>query len=76
MECHGRVDKEEVVALQKEFSMGWCLDCHRDPAPRLRPPELVTQLDWKPEGDPRVQGEALMKAHGIKTSTDCSTCHR
>lgn len=26
--------------------MGWCLECHRNPAEHVRDPALVTQLDW------------------------------
>ena len=35
--CHGRVDRMEVVEQVEALSMGWCLDCHRDPDPHLRP---------------------------------------
>lgn len=75
VECHGRVDTMDVVSLEKPLSMGWCLDCHRDPAPRLRPAEFITKLDWTTE-NPRALGEELMKKNGIQPSTDCSTCHR
>src|SRR5262245_45318492 len=35
--CHGRVDQMDVVRQDKPLSMGWCLECHRDPTPNLRP---------------------------------------
>ena len=35
--CHGRIDRMEEVWQQEPLSMGWCLDCHRDPAPNIRP---------------------------------------
>lgn len=35
--CHGRVDRMVEVHQVSPLSMGWCLDCHRDPAPNLRP---------------------------------------
>ena len=38
----------DVVYQAKKLSMGWCLDCHRNPDAHLRPPELVTQMDWQP----------------------------
>jgi hypothetical protein len=47
--CHDRIDKMEVVYQAKELSMTWCVDCHRNPEPHLRPAEYVTQLDWKAE---------------------------
>ena len=35
--CHGRIDRMEVVYQAKPLSMAWCLECHRDPGPNLRP---------------------------------------
>ncbi|MCU0724483.1 MAG: cytochrome c family protein [Planctomycetes bacterium] len=74
--CHGRVDRMEVVYQHEPLSMGWCLDCHRDPAPWLRPPEAVTKMDWMPDGDARETGERIRRELGVDPSTDCSTCHR
>lgn len=33
--CHGRVDLMASVYQAAPMTMGWCLDCHRDPVPRL-----------------------------------------
>ena len=30
--CHGRVDKMARVEQVQTLTMGWCLDCHRNPA--------------------------------------------
>lgn len=76
VECHGRVDKMEVVYQTEPLSMGWCLRCHRDPEPRLRPVELVTSMDWVPEEAPRVVGRRVAEARDIQPGEDCSTCHR
>ncbi len=76
VECHGRVDTMAVVTQVEPLSMGWCLDCHRDPAPRLRPVEHVTKLWWTTDEDRRTLGERLMKEYDVKPRTDCSTCHR
>ncbi|MBK6940641.1 MAG: cytochrome c3 family protein, partial [Planctomycetes bacterium] len=76
VECHGRVDKMEVVEQVQPLSMGWCLQCHRDPAPRLRPVDQVTNMDWKPGEDPAALGKRLMEQNNIHPRTDCSTCHR
>jgi hypothetical protein len=73
--CHDRVDQMEVVYQAKPLSMAWCLDCHRDPAPNLRPPEQVTNMTWKPSG-PAEAGETLRAKNHIAPPTDCSTCHR
>lgn len=29
--CHGKVEQEEIVKVQVNFNMQWCLDCHRKP---------------------------------------------
>jgi hypothetical protein len=74
--CHGRVDRMEVVEQVEPLTMGWCLACHRDPAPHIRPVEFVTDMEWRPEGDARELGARLMQEKGIAPSTDCTTCHR
>ncbi|MBX5480498.1 MAG: cytochrome c3 family protein [Myxococcaceae bacterium] len=74
--CHGRVDRMPLVAKATPLNMGWCLDCHRDPAPHLRPREQIASMTWTPEGDPRALGEKLMREYGVRTRTTCTTCHR
>jgi hypothetical protein len=74
--CHGRVDKMEIVTQVRTLSMKWCLDCHRNPDPNIRDPELVTQLDFKPEGDPLEYGKKWAEKLQINTNISCSTCHR
>ncbi len=46
--CHNRVDRigREGVYIAQPLSMGWCLDCHREPAKNLRPSDQVTNLGW------------------------------
>ncbi|MCA9592781.1 MAG: cytochrome c3 family protein [Myxococcales bacterium] len=74
--CHGRIDRMEEVYQHETLSMGWCLDCHRAPEQNLRPPEEVTNMDWKPPGDPIEYGKRLREQNNINPPTDCSTCHR
>lgn len=74
--CHGRVDTMEVVWQVEPLSMGWCLDCHRNPEPHLRPVEHVTDLDWEPDVDPAILGARLREERNINPNVDCSTCHR
>ncbi|MGV4547531.1 c-type cytochrome, partial [Ornithobacterium rhinotracheale] len=28
--CHGRVDEMNVVEMANDFTMGWCINCHRE----------------------------------------------
>jgi len=77
-ECHGQVDSMPLMRRAEPFSMSWCLDCHQDPAPRLRPRAAVTDMSWHYAGDRRALGEALMRKRRIAEGdlTHCYTCHR
>lgn len=74
--CHGRVDTMEVVTQVEPLSMGWCLQCHREPERHLRPLEFVTQLDWVSGEDQLALGRRLREQNDINPPQDCSTCHR
>ena len=74
--CHGRVDKMEQVYQAESLSMSWCLDCHRNPEPHLRPQEFITKLDWEPNEDLNELGARIREELNINPSTNCSTCHR
>ena len=76
--CHGRVDEMGAVYQQAPLTMAWCLDCHRNPAPNLRPAEAITSMTWKPpEGvDPVQYGQDLAKQYDVHSRTSCTTCHR
>lgn len=75
-ECHGRVDEMAAVMQVNPMTMGWCLECHRDPAPRLRPREALFDMTWSPPADRRALGEELMAMYQVHTRTSCTTCHR
>jgi len=74
--CHGRIDQMEVVYQSKPLSMIWCLDCHRNPEPHLRPLDQITNMSWAPNGPPAEAGRRLREELNINPSLDCSTCHR
>lgn len=74
--CHGRVDQMAKVSQVAPLSMGWCLDCHRNPAPNVRPPEFVTKLDWQPDRPAADIGRELIAQKGINPPVDCAGCHR
>lgn len=46
--CHGRIDTMEVVRQVEPLSMSWCIECHSNPAPNLRPLDALTAMGWKP----------------------------
>lgn len=70
--CHGRVDQMVRVQQEKPLSMGWCLECHRDPSAHLRDPSEVTKMDWA--GPARPNGADGRRA--VQPPTHCSGCHR
>jgi len=80
--CHGRVDQMQLMFQNASLQMEWCVDCHRNPAPNVRPREEVFNMSWQPPADPeearRLQTR-LVKEYKIlppRNLTSCSTCHR
>jgi hypothetical protein len=85
--CHGNVDQMEVVWQDQNLSMGWCLDCHRNPEKNLRPLEEVYNFKYNAQDYVSKHGKDL----GVKTTeelglklkeqfrvapkTSCATCH-
>ncbi len=74
--CHGNVAEMDVVTQQESLSMSWCLDCHRDPGPNLRPVDQITNMKWiMPENKEEFSTKMIAKMN-VNPSEDCSTCHR
>ena len=76
--CHGQVNKMDEVRHEKSLSMTFCLDCHRNPAPNLRPLDKITDLNWTPEsgGVPKDFGQKAMHDWKVQSLQSCSACHR
>ncbi len=72
--CHGRVDQMIRVGQKEPLTMGWCLECHRNPGPNLRDKQDITKMDWQPNSP----DHPAVTADGRKVSppTHCSGCHR
>lgn len=73
--CHGRIDQMEVVRQSEPLSMGWCLDCHRQPELYLRPPGEVTTMGFVQSSEFVRQNLERVRLEGIRPPTDCSACH-
>lgn len=75
--CHGDVGSSPLMAKGEPLTMRWCLDCHRNPAPRLRPHEHVFDPTYTPPTDQAALGAKLMAEYHVHTTqlTSCSTCH-
>jgi hypothetical protein len=74
--CHGRIDQMKVVAQSKSLSMGWCLDCHRNPTPNLRPVAQVTNMAWTPGPEGYSPAQDPHRTRTPQPPTTCSGCHR
>jgi len=67
--CHGRIDQMDVVRQMQPLSMSWCLDCHRNPGPNIRPVDQITNMD------PNLSGTA-QPPRPLNPPQHCSGCHR
>ncbi|HWO43208.1 MAG TPA: cytochrome c3 family protein [Candidatus Eisenbacteria bacterium] len=78
--CHGPVDRMPLMWQAESLQMEWCLGCHRNPAPALRPREFITSMDWRPPaGQEAALARRLAEEYEISSPevlTSCSTCHR
>ena len=46
--CHGPVDEMPLTYAQGSLQMEWCLDCHRNPAKKIRPVgDPIYNIGWK-----------------------------
>lgn len=74
--CHGNVPQEEIIMQKEPLSMSWCLDCHRNPTPNLRPSDQVTNFKWTPPADFANMAQQIKNDKKLNPPTDCSGCHR
>ncbi len=74
--CHGNVAQMEVVEQAKMLSMGWCLECHRNPELDLRPVSEVANMGWVAPPNQAEVGKLLRAEKDLNPPQDCSGCHR
>jgi hypothetical protein len=75
--CHGRIDKMERVAQAEPLSMGWCLECHRNPEPSLRDPKDVTKMvDENVPASVAAAASPPSTRRKVSPPVHCSGCHR
>ncbi len=77
--CHGRVDQMTTDVKEQTFYMGFCLDCHKNPAKNLRPLDQVYKMGYQPPTDQRTLGNQLMQEYRILPVSqliNCDICHR
>lgn len=80
--CHGDIDDMRLTHKANTLHMGWCLQCHKDPAKFVRPADKVFDPEWRPEFDDNfdqaIDGPKLVEENNINVEqlTNCSVCHR
>ena len=75
--CHGQINAMVEVRHEQSLTMAFCLDCHRNPAPNIRPLDQIYNMTWT--NDPARQLEAgarCVRDWNIRSSQNCSACHR
>lgn len=81
--CHGRVDEMPLMWRAETLHMSWCVDCHRNPEPHIRPRDKVFSMEPLPAAPEKSDADAgvsnvaidLMQVHQIASETNCSVCH-
>ncbi|HEY6432131.1 MAG TPA: cytochrome c3 family protein [Acetobacteraceae bacterium] len=76
-ECHGPVDRMDLTYKAKDMEMTFCIDCHVNPGPRLRPADQIYNTEWHRTAN-TPSPPALMAEYHIPSRNllDCSVCHR
>lgn len=75
--CHGRMDQMEVVRQVEPLSMGWCLECHRNPETHLRPEGVaVTDMEWTADDASIAAARQRLANKEVQPPEHCSACHR
>jgi hypothetical protein len=71
--CHGDVGRMPRVVQVQPLTMGWCLDCHRDPDAEIRRGALPSD-SWQATTDMFTDG--LAQHRDVTLLTTCTACHR
>ena len=74
--CHGPVGAMPLMWREGSLDMEWCLDCHRQPEPGVRPRERLYDTDFDPASLPIETRRALAREYDLRQPTDCWSCHR
>jgi hypothetical protein len=75
--CHGHVAQMPLTYKATTLTMEFCLACHRNPGPNLRPESAIYDTDWHRSAATPTQAALLAHYHvPDRDLTDCSICHR
>jgi len=79
-DCHGKVEETDVLYKWAPLTMGWCLDCHREPTEdeaKLAAARRNTQKFRNPSRESHgLYPRSISSWYGItKAPIDCAACH-
>lgn len=76
--CHGQVERMARVAQVAPLTMGWCLECHRDPDARLRDQSALipTERTTWTAAISNLTPEVPDGRRQVDRLTTCTACHR
>lgn len=74
--CHGNVTTMQTVHQVAPLTMTWCVTCHRNPEPSLRPQAAITATGWSPLTLSAAARRSMLAEYNVHHYTNCSTCHR
>lgn len=74
--CHGPVGEMGRVYQKEPLTMGWCIACHRQPTPNVRPRSELTVTVWRPPAGAEAAQRALAEEYRVRSLLYCTACHR
>ncbi len=75
--CHGEIATMPLTYKARSLTMQFCLDCHRNPGPNLRPADAIYDTQWHRTKDTPSPKALLAFWHVTdRKLTECSICHR
>ncbi len=78
--CHGRIDEMPLTYKAEPLTMEWCLDCHRHPEEKLRPPTEAFNMNYHlASSEQNAVGKKIVEQNHVPSAyflTNCSVCHR
>jgi hypothetical protein len=72
-ECHGDVQKMDIVKQVSDLSMGWCIDCHRTKKLDVKSNQFYSQYRELAEKVKKGQIDSITEA--MMGGRECGKCH-
>ena len=73
--CHGDIANMPSVYQENTLQMEWCLSCHRDPAPNIRPKSEIYNTSWsKDDITPEQQKKVDEKIKTLRSKEMLTSC--